>query len=112
MNLKQQDRRGLGLARISSTSRRFAREIRRKHACQQALQWLRRVSYHMQRERIVAVGLLTQRDVKLLGPTFDRLWPVEEAPPFGKLLAAIDEADEKLRRSADGRREELPELAG
>ncbi len=66
----------------------------------------------MQRERIVAVGLLTQRDVKLLGPTFDRLWPVEEAPPFGELLAAIDEADEKLRRSADGGREELPEPAG
>ena len=49
--------------------------------------------------------------MKLLGPTFDRLWPVEEAPPFGELLEAIDEADEKLRRSADGGREELPEPA-
>ena len=65
----------------------------------------------MQRERIVAVGLLTQRDVKLLGPTFDRLWPVEEAPPFGDLLEAIDAADEKLRRSKKGGREELPEPA-
>jgi hypothetical protein len=63
----------------------------------------------MQRERIVAVGLLTQRDVKLLGPTFDRLWPVEEAPPFAELLKAIDEADEKLRRSAGDGREELAE---
>ena len=55
----------------------------------------------MPRERIVAIGLLTQRDVRLLGPTFDRLWPVEEAPPFGELLRAIDDADESLRRSAE-----------
>ena len=49
--------------------------------------------------RIVAVGLLTGRDVELLGPTFDRLWPVEETPCFSQLLQAIDEADRKLRRS-------------
>lgn len=47
-------------------------------------------------ERIVAVGLLTQRDVDLLGPTFERLWPVEEAPVFSELLRAIDEADREL----------------
>ena len=47
-------------------------------------------------ERIVAVGLLTRRDLKLLGPTFDRTWPVEEAPNFDQLLRAIDEADRKL----------------
>lgn len=51
----------------------------------------------MPQERIVAVGLLTQRDVNLLGPTFERLWPVEEAPCFSCLLKAIDEADRKLR---------------
>ena len=55
----------------------------------------------MERERIVAVGLLTQRDVKLLGPTFERLWPVEDAPAFGELLRAIDDADRKLHRPAD-----------
>ena len=44
-------------------------------------------------ERIVAVGLLTQRELNLLGPTFDRIWPVEEAPQFDELLASIDEAD-------------------
>jgi hypothetical protein len=65
----------------------------------------------MQRERIVAIGLLTQRDVKLLGPTFDRLWPVEEAPPFGDLLEAIDKADEKLRGAKKVGREELAEPA-
>jgi len=50
-------------------------------------------------ERIVAVGLLTQRDLSLLGPTFDRIWPVEEAPSFSELLRAIDEADAELQHS-------------
>ncbi len=56
----------------------------------------------MDRERIVAVGLLTQRDVKLLGPTFDRIWPVEDVPAFDELLRAIDEADHKLERAGEG----------
>lgn len=52
-------------------------------------------------ERIVAVGLLTKHDLRLLGPTFDRVWPVEEAPSFGELLRAIDIADDKLRKSPE-----------
>ena len=56
----------------------------------------------MPSERIVAVGLLTRNDVRLLGPTFDRLWPVEDAPAFSELLEAIDEADRQLRRKRDG----------
>ena len=47
-------------------------------------------------DRIVAVGLLTQRDIDILGPTFDRIWPVEDAPAFAELLRAIDEADREL----------------
>jgi len=47
-------------------------------------------------DRIVAVGLLTRHDLKILGPTFDRIWPVEEAPSFSELLRAIDEADHRL----------------
>jgi hypothetical protein len=47
-------------------------------------------------DRIVAVGLLTGQDLKMLGPTFDRIWPVEQAPHFSQLLRAIDEADRKL----------------
>jgi hypothetical protein len=50
-------------------------------------------------ERIVAVGLLTPQDLKLLGPTFDRIWPVEQAPSFSELLRAIDDADRKLQES-------------
>ncbi len=52
----------------------------------------------MNRDRIVAVRLLTSRDVQLLGPTFERLWPVDETPCFSGLLERIDEADRQLRR--------------
>ena len=50
-------------------------------------------------DRIVAVGLLTKRDLSLLGPTFDRVWPVEEAPGFTELVRAIDEADRRLQEA-------------
>ena len=53
----------------------------------------------MPQDRIVAVGLLTRRDLNALGPTFDRAWPVEEAPSFIELLQAIDEADRRLMQS-------------
>ena len=50
----------------------------------------------MDQDRIVAVGLLTEQDLTLLGPTFTRLWPVEEAPEFDDLVRAIDEADQQM----------------
>jgi len=50
-------------------------------------------------DRIVALGLLTSTEVKLLGPQFKRLWPVDESPCFEGLLDAIDEADRQLQRS-------------
>jgi hypothetical protein len=55
-------------------------------------------------ERIVAVGLLTRRDLDVLGPTFDRIWPVEEAPHFSELLRAIDEADRRFTQGGRPRR--------
>jgi hypothetical protein len=54
-------------------------------------------------ERIVAVGLLTQRDLSLLGPTFERVWPVEEVPAFDELLRAIDRADRQLEQPTAGK---------
>ena len=48
-------------------------------------------------ERIVAVGLLTQREVELLGHGFSRLWPIDNTPCFTDLIEAIDQADEELR---------------
>ena len=47
----------------------------------------------MVHDRIIAVGLLTQRDVDVLGANFRHLWPIDEAPCFTQLLKAIDEAD-------------------
>ena len=55
----------------------------------------------MDYDKIVAVGLLTRNDVRLLGPSFDRLWPVEDAPHFRGLLNAIDEADRRLMQERD-----------
>ena len=49
-------------------------------------------------ERVVAIGLLTKNDVQLLGPSFDRVWPIDDRPCFPDLLKAIDEADRKLGR--------------
>ena len=57
------------------------------------MEWL------LDHERIVAVGLLTQHELTVLGPAFDRAWPVEEAPNFAELLRAIDEADRRLKQS-------------
>ena len=56
-------------------------------------------------ERIVAVGLLTQRELNILGPTFDRAWPVEDAPQFEELLWAIDEADRELHHEPPQKQE-------
>ncbi|HEX2624550.1 MAG TPA: hypothetical protein VHM21_04790 [Sphingomicrobium sp.] len=47
------------------------------------------------------MGLLTRRDVQLLGTSFQRLWPVDETPAFEGLLEAIDAADRELRHSSE-----------
>lgn len=49
--------------------------------------------------RIIAVGLLTQYELELLGKGFDRAFPLNEARDFDDLLRAIDEADRRLRDS-------------
>ena len=50
----------------------------------------------MPKERVIAVGLLTESDLDRLDEVLIKLWPVEEAPSFSELLQAIDEADAKL----------------
>ena len=47
----------------------------------------------MDKERIVAVGLLTQHDLNLLGHSFTLVWPVEDSRCFEGLIKAIDEAE-------------------
>ncbi len=51
--------------------------------------------------RIIAVGLLTDADLKRLGPQFSRAYPVEGTPCFGELMHAIDEADRDYWRRHD-----------
>ena len=57
----------------------------------------------MTSDRIVAIGLLTDDDLSRLGDTFTRLWPVEDSSGFDDLLAAIDEAQDRIARE-DGKR--------
>ena len=44
-------------------------------------------------DRIVAVGLLTPRDLDRLGSGFKRCFPVSDDEKFEDLLRAIDEAE-------------------
>jgi len=57
-----------------------------------------------QSTHIVAIGLLTQQDLTLLGRGFDRAFPLDPAPCFDDLLRAIDEAENKLSMADAGGR--------
>lgn len=51
--------------------------------------------------RIVAVALLTQPELQILGSAFDRAWPIDQTPCFAGLLEAIDKADRELWLARD-----------
>jgi hypothetical protein len=44
------------------------------------------------RDRVVAIGLLTQRDLDMLGDGLRHVYRVDESRKFDDLLLAIDEA--------------------
>jgi hypothetical protein len=46
-------------------------------------------------ERIVAIGLLTEQDLDILGTGFRRAFRVDDTPCFDELLAAIDTAEKR-----------------
>ena len=52
------------------------------------------------RNRVVAIGLLTARDLEVLGTGFKRVFPLDASPTFGDLLRAIDEAEGAWLRMA------------
>ena len=52
-------------------------------------------------ERIVAVGLLTPRDLDRLGSGFKRCFPVSDDQKFEDLLRAIDEAEARHALARD-----------
>ena len=66
---------------------------------------------HVSERQIVAVGLLTQNELLLLGEGFDLAWPIDEIPCFQGLLEAIDEADRELWRARDGAGQHLETAA-
>ena len=49
----------------------------------------------MRSDNFVAVGLLTRRDLDVLGSGFRRAYPLQEATDFTSLLHLIDEVDRK-----------------
>ncbi len=55
----------------------------------------------MDKPRIVAIALVTQPELELLGPSFIRAYPVDQTPCFGELLQAIDDADREVWRERE-----------
>ena len=55
-------------------------------------------------QRIVAVGLLTQREVTLLGSQLSRLYPLEDDDAFADLVEAVDRADREFHRQMNAGR--------
>lgn len=53
--------------------------------------------------RIVAIGLLTQRDLEVLGTGFSRAFPVQDMSDFDDLLSKLDRID-----AVPPRREQRP----
>lgn len=49
---------------------------------------------------IVALALVTRKELDLLGPQFDCAYPIDETPCFGELLQAIDLADRQIGKNA------------
>lgn len=56
----------------------------------------------MRNEPFVAVGLLTQRDLDVLGSGFRRAFPLNDTADFAPLLRRIDEANRRRGERADG----------
>ena len=50
------------------------------------------------RDPIVAVGLLTQRDLEVLGQGLRYVFPLNGATDFSALLREIDEAERRAHR--------------
>ena len=57
--------------------------------------------FHAMHKQIVAIPLLTSDELALLGSFFYRAYPVNDAPCFVALLAAIDDAHRDLWRADD-----------
>lgn len=54
-----------------------------------------------ERGRVVAVGLLTQDEVSLIGAQLSRLYPIKDDCQFADLIEAIDQADRDFHRQVN-----------
>jgi len=52
----------------------------------------------MEQDKIVALGLLTQHDLSMLGANFRRAFPIADDGGFDGLLRAIERADDDYRQ--------------
>lgn len=52
--------------------------------------------------KIIAVGLLTETDMRRLGPSFTRAFQIDDRPCFVDLLAAIDDAELENKHTPTG----------
>ncbi|HEU4969174.1 hypothetical protein [Sphingomonas sp.] len=53
-------------------------------------------------ERIVAIGLLTEQDLDILGTGFRRAFRVDDTPCFDELLEQIDAAERRAEEMRAG----------
>jgi len=53
--------------------------------------------------QIVAIGLLTQHELELLGKGFNRAFPLNDELVFEDLLRAIDEAEQAQMANTESR---------
>jgi hypothetical protein len=51
----------------------------------------------MDRDRIVAVALLTEENMKVYGSCLSKVFPIDETPCFTELIDAIDRAEQQMR---------------
>ena len=58
----------------------------------------------MPSERFVAVGLLTRRDLDVLGSGFRRAFPLNNTTDFTALLAQIDQAEHDYSHNSGSER--------
>jgi hypothetical protein len=45
------------------------------------------------KEKIVAVAFLTESNMRAIGASLQRVYPIQDTPVFADLLQALDEAD-------------------
>lgn len=51
----------------------------------------------VKKDPVVAIGLLTQANLRMLGSSLKQVFPIDQDNRFDALIAALDEADRERR---------------